>query len=64
MSGEPPFLPDRDPVGELVTPFVSDAELEQKAERYSRLHGTDDEPERSPGLVARIVRRVRDALKR
>ena len=34
-------------------------ELEHSAERYSQLHGQDDETERSPGLVARILELLR-----
>jgi hypothetical protein len=34
-------------------------ELEQKAERYSELHGDDDDAERRPGIVARILGRLR-----
>jgi hypothetical protein len=30
-------------------------ELEQRAERYSQLHGEDEERERPPGLVTRIL---------
>ncbi|MBV8940491.1 MAG: hypothetical protein JO240_02025 [Solirubrobacterales bacterium] len=30
-------------------------ELERSAERYSQLHGEDDETERPPGLVTRVL---------
>jgi hypothetical protein len=34
-------------------------ELDRKAERYSRMHGEDDETERRPGLLARLLNGLR-----
>ena len=34
-------------------------ELDRKAERYSELHGADDETERPAGLVTRVLNRLR-----
>lgn len=58
MSSGFPNPPRPEIPGEGLSRATED-ELERKAERYSRLHGEDDEAERTPGMLARLLKRIR-----
>jgi hypothetical protein len=60
MTGSHGFPQDPALGGEGWSRVTRD-ELARKAERYSELHGGDDEDqvERQPGMLARVLRRIR-----
>ena len=59
MSTTPPIPPGTGPLGSGHDSGISESELEHRAERYSELHGEEDEVERKPGFFARIMSRLR-----
>lgn len=63
IRGRVPWMPPHGDPAPLGIPGEGlsrqdEFELEQRAERYSELHG-DDETEREPGLIRRVLNRLR-----
>jgi hypothetical protein len=58
MSLIPPTDPARGFASEELL-REQERELEQQAERYSRLHGGEDDAALKPGIVVRILNRLR-----